>query len=614
MNKSERKRPKRRIMLWIIGGIVIIISIGTFFLYNNFNKLLSEALLKSFNTSLISEVYELNFNKLKVNFLLGNIVVKDVEIKPRQAPLNKYPYINSTFELQTRKLELINVEILSLLKENVLKLDRVRIADPALQFTITDAIPIFFPFAETTKDTITDSQKSKRTIKAFFLKKFELENAAFHVLNTAKQRDLSVKNLNISIMEIFLDQNPGQDIFSYNQINLSIGEITGSLQKEALKYISLKDYSLSIDQLKIQKSIDTMIYHFDDLRLALGALDLQTSDSIFHITMQSLNLLYKDKSMILNNVAFKPNISDADLQKLYKNQNTQFSGSIGTVNVTGINFDSFIYNKKLLIDNVSLDSVKAFIYKDKTKPIDSTKFPKYPGQSIQSIKLPLLIKEINATNVTLLNTEKKPDGTVAKANLTNATFFAGNITNLSNNQLFIMKADAYLEDKAHFNVTLEFDYQKPKFSIDARFDKFNLPDISSLITAYTPASILTGTADDISFSGTAYETNASGTMSFLYHDLKVDLKLKEQAKWKSSVLAFAANEIVNSANPSSQSYPPRIVQFEVDRDMNKGFINIVIKSALNGLKETIIMSKENRKTHKEAKKEARQKAKEESKK
>ncbi len=608
MNKSERKHPKRRITLWIIGILFILISTGALFLYNNYNKLLSDALMKSFNSSQISDVYELKFDKLRVNFLLGNIVVKDVEMKPREILLNDYPYINSSFELKTRKLELINVEILTLLKENKLKLERIRIADPALQFMISDAIPIFIPFERATNDSVADKQKNKKTIKGFYLKEFELENASFHVINSAKQRDLSIKELNITFSEMLLDQSPGKDVASYGQINLSIGEISGSLQKEALKYISLKNNSLSISQLKIQKSLDTLIYHFDDFRFGLGEMDMQTADSIFHITMQSLSLSYKDKSLNMKNLAFKPNISDAELQRRYKYQNAQFSGSIGALNVTGINFDSFIYNKKLLIDNVSLDSVKAFIYKDKTKPIDSTKFPNYLGQTIQAIKLPLLIKQVNATNVTLLNTEKKPDGTIAKANLTRATLFAGNITNLSNNQPFIMKAEAYLEDKAPFKVTLGFDYQKPRFSIDARFEKFNLPDLNSVLQAYSPASIVSGAVDELSFSGNATQTNASGTMTFLYHDLKVDLELKEQAKWKSSVIAFAANEVVNSANPVSETLPPRIVNFNIERDMNKGFINVVIKSALNGLKETIIMSKENKKAYKETKKQARQEA------
>jgi len=36
--------------------------------------------------------------------------------------------------------------------------------------------------------------------------------------------------------------------------------------------------------------------------------------------------------------------------------------------------------------------------------------------------------------------------------------------------------------------------------------------------------------------------------------------------------------------------------------MNKGFINIIIKSLLGGLKETMLMSKENKKTYRAAKK------------
>jgi len=591
MNNPEKKHPVRKAMGWIFGSIFLIVVIGTIFIYNNFNQLLSDALMKSFNANITSDVYELKFHNLRVNPMLGNIVVKDVEIRPREKPLNDYPYINSSFELKTRKIELINVEILTLLKESKLKLDRIRIADPALKFMISDAIPIFIPFKQVTNDSIPDQEKSKNSINAFFLKEFKLENASFHVINSAKQRDLSVKGLNISLNDLHMDQNPGKDIISYSQIKLMIGEISGSLKNEALKYINLKDFSLSVDQLKIEKSVDTITYHFDDFALGLESLDLQTSDSIFHVTLEAFNLSYKDSIIGMKNVSFKPNISDDELQKRYKFQNTQFSGTVGALEITGINFDSLIYKRTLLIDHISLDSVAAFVYKDKTKPMDMKKFPIYFGQSFAKISLPLLVKEISAKNVQLTNNERKPDGGFAKARLTRASLFAGNITNLSVDRPFVMKADAYLEDKVHFKVELDFDYQKPQFSIDAHFDKFNLPDLNSVIQVYTPASISEGTADELSFSGTAYETYATGTMTFLFHDLKVDLHLKEQAKWKNSVLAFAANEATISSNPNGPTLPPRIVQYRVDRDVNKGFINIVIKSALNGLKETIIMSK-----------------------
>jgi len=42
--------------------------------------------------------------------------------------------------------------------------------------------------------------------------------------------------------------------------------------------------------------------------------------------------------------------------------------------------------------------------------------------------------------------------------------------------------------------------------------------------------------------------------------------------------------------------------------MNKGFINIILKSLFAGLKETIILTKENKKDYKADKKEAKKEA------
>jgi hypothetical protein len=608
MNEVKKSRLGRKYLRYFIAGIILIAGIGLFYIYLNFNKLLSDALIKSFNSNTISDVYEIRFKNLNVNPFKGSITVKHVEIIPREKPLKDYPYINSSFQLKTRKIELINVEIMTLLKQNKLKLERIRIAEPDLEFMITDNIPTFIPFNQKQNDSIPKQDQNKNFITGFFLKEFSLENASFHVLNTAKQRNIRVIDFDFLLKDLQMDQTPGKDVISYNLIKMNIGEINGSLKNEALKYISLKNYNLTIDQLKIQKSVDTLIYHFDDFQLGLEMLDFHTSDSIFHVTLDMFNLSYKNKSLQLNGISFKPNISEDELQKRYEYQNTQFSGTVGNLSITGINFDSYVYKKTLLIDKVSLDSVDAFVYKDKTKPMNMKKFPQYFGQTFKAIPFPILVKEVIANNVQLTNKERKEDGSTALAHLKRASFFAGNITNLSDNLPFTMKADAWLEDQAHFIAELNFDYKKPQFKMDARFDQFDLTYLNKLIQSYTPASVVSGTVNQLSFSGTAFQTNASGTMTFLYNNLKVDLQLKEKAKWKSSLLAFAANEVVNSANPVSETTPPKIVKYQIERDMNKGFVNVIIKSALNGLKETIIMSKENKKAYKEAKKRAKKDA------
>ena len=607
--QPKGKSSFKKYLLWITGGLFVVIVLAGIILYYNFNRILSDALMKSFNSSLASDVYELKFKNLNVNLLEGNIKVRDVELSPREKPLKNYPYINSSLRLTTKKLLLTNVEITTLLQQNKLKLDRIEIDKPVVDLIIADMVPVFIPFKDSTGVPATDNQESKRSLESFFLKEFKLINASFHVANSAKHRDLSVKRVNINLSDLMMDQHPGKDLISYSHIGLLIGEITGSLQRDKIKYISLKDYSLTVDSLEIQKTPDTLIYHFADYSLGLNDLDLQTEDSIFHLTLQSFQLSYNDKSVNLKNLAFNPNISNNEMQKRFKFQNTQFAGSVSSLSVNGINFDSLLYSKKLFIDEISLDSVSASIYKDKTKPLDTSKFPEYLGQSVKTISLPLLIKQVTATNVNIVNNERKPDSTYARVNINRGTADVKNITNLPTKEVLSMKAGAYIENKVHFNLNLGFSYLKPEFSINGMFEKFDITDLNKVLEAYTPAKIKKGTVDKIEFSGIAKRTEATGTMKFLYHDLDVELQLEDKAKWKNSVLSFAANTVVASANPVSANLPPKIVEYRVERDMNKSFINITLKSALAGLKETVIMSKENRKTYKEDKKRARKESK-----
>jgi|GEM_PF-599735 len=612
-NSTKKKHPVRKTILWIFAVLFIILSAGGIYLYVNFNKLLSDALRKNFNNSLISDVYELKFEKLSVNFLMGNISVHNVDLQPREKPLHSYPYINSSFHLKAGKILLGNVEIKKLLKENILRLEKIELIAPGIDFTIADINPIFFPFNDTTLVETKKEKNKKRSIESYFLKEFDLTEATFHVSNSAKQREFNIQEINIHVLGLLLDQQPGKDVFSYQKIDLSIGKSTGEMKKMALKHISFKDYSLTIDSLHIQRSKDTVIFHFADLNTGIKELNIQTGDSIFHLSVKSFDLSYRGKSIKTEGVSFKPNISDAAMQARYHFQHAQFSGTLGNMQITGVNFDSLIYSRKLLIDQIMLDKVSASIFKDKTKPLDTKRFPVYLGQTISSIKMPILIKQVKATNVSLVSKERKPDGSFGIANINRGTAEVKHITNLSSGEKLTLKADAYLENKAQFHLNLQFSYLEPQFSFDARIDKFNLPDLNILLQSFTPAKINKGTLDGMTFSGQAYRTNAAGTMKFLYHDLDIDLALKDQAKWKSSVLAFAANTILPAANPVSANMPEKIVKFSVERDMNKGFINIILKSLFAGLKETIILTKENRKEYKEEKKEAKKEAKKEKK-
>jgi hypothetical protein len=606
----KRKGRVKRIILRITIVFFLLLIAGFVFLYYNLNRILTNALIKSFNSNIISDVYELKFEKLSVNLLAGNVSVYNVELNQLEGSLNNYPYINSSLRLRTHKMILKNVQISTLIKSDILKLDKIEIIEPEVEFNIQDKLPVFFPV----KDTAGQSKKTnKRYIESFVLKEFDMVDASFHSNNQAKDREFNIRKLNFSIRDLLIDQELGKDVISYKNVHISVGEFTGKIQKRALKYLTLKDLKINIDSLNVEQTPDTSVYHFADFSTGLKELDIQTADSLFNITMRSFDLSYKDRSIKMNEIVFKPNVSQARLQAPHKFQHTDFSGSAGSLNMIGVNFDSLIHKGKIFIDEIILDKVSASIYKDMTKPVDTKKFPQYLGQSVKTIKPPLLIKLVKATNVTLVNKERIPDGSMATANLNRASLEVKNITNLSFNEALIIKANAYIENKAHLNLSLGFDYLNPQFSFDGRIEKFNLPDLNKLIEAYTPASINKGTVDEITFSGTAYRANTAGTIKFLYHDLDIDIDLEGKAKWKSSLLAFGANTVIPAANPASADKPQRIVKFSAERDKNKAFVNLIIKSVLNGLKETLIMSKENKKTYREEKKELKKEKKKQNK-
>lgn len=608
-NKKKKHRV-RKIVLWTIGVLLVIIIAGSVYLYYNLNRILTTALNKSFDSNIASDVYELKFEKLSVNFITGDVKVFNVQLQPREKPLNDYPYINSSFRLTTQKMILKNVQIMTLINDDKLKLDKIEIAEPTVELKIEDKLPIFFPFKDTTATRVKKS--NKKSIESYSLKEFAMVDASFHVTNSAKEREFNIQKLNISLSDIMIDQQPGKDEISYRNFGLSIGEFTGDLRKKS-RQMSFKDFKINIDSLHVEQTLDTVVYRFVDFSTGLKALDIQTADSLFHLTMQSFDLSYKGRSIMLKDISFKPNVSEATMQARFKYQNTQFSGTVGTLNLLGVNFDSLIYKRKIFIDEIVLDKVSASIFKDKSKPVDPNNFPQYLGQSIKGISSPVLIKKVKGTNVNLVNKERNPDGSYATANVNRATLEVKNITNLSSSEPLMLNANAYIENKAHFNLSLGFSYTEPHFTLNGRIEKFNLADLNPLIEAYTPASIKKGVLDEMTFSGNVYRTSSSGTMKFLYHDLDIAMELEGKAKWKSSVLAFGANTLLPAANPAS-GLPPRIVEFHAERDMHKSFVNITIKSLLAGLKETVLMSKENKKTFRAEKKEAKKEAREEKKK
>jgi hypothetical protein len=223
-----------------------------------------------------------------------------------------------------------------------------------------------------------------------------MKDAFFHVINSAKVREFDIEKINLSLRDILVDRQPGKDIITYKNFDFSIGESHRQSERKKCTVCTIQGFqcpaSTPCDWKKhrIPSSIIGMISLPDQ------NLDLQTADSIYHITLESFQLNYKKKSIEFEKLYAKPNISDAAMQRRFKYRKEHMAVDIGSLKLEGVNFDSLIYKRMVLVDEILLDKVTAELYKDLRKPFPPNHRPKYLGQQFQSMDMPLFIRHVKA--------------------------------------------------------------------------------------------------------------------------------------------------------------------------------------------------------------------------
>lgn len=596
---SDRFHNKRKIAVL---AVILVLTVLSFYIYQNFNRLVSDAVMRSFNSNVISDVYDLSFDHLNINIITGEVKIRNVVIAPRETPLQSYPYINSSFVLKTGRIDLKRVEIYTLLKYNRLKVSKIEIEKPEISLQLKGKNHILFPLKKGEKSSEEDIKLLKKYLDAYFLKEFVLREASLTMEDEHEGRSYKIGSLNIFISDIQLNQQAGVDSLSFRKGDLGLRDFVIRTKTGGFKSMESKNYELNVDSFAFQQRPDTVDYQVADFKTKIQGWELVTSDSIYVIGAESVELSRREKALHISDFVMKTALSHDAFNQLYKYQKELYSISVKKVELLNISFDSLKFYKTILIGQVNLDSADVLIYKDKTKNVDLKRLPEFPGQQINSIGIPMTVNELNISGSVLEYQEKKMDGDLASVKIRRLNLSAHNISNQMAGSRLSVKLDGYLENKVPFDLSLLISYKMAEFSFKGNLKPFELSDLNRVSEAFASTSIRKGVVDEISFSGNGYKSGATGEMKFLYHDLDLTIDLKKYSKLKNSLISFAANNYLNSSNPASPGKAARVVKFNVVRDQHKGFMNLVVKSAIAGLQETMLPSKENRKQIRETKK------------
>ena len=597
MNKISRK-----VLRLIILAVIVILTAVSFYFYANFNRLISVAIMRSFNSNVISDVYDLSFDRLNINIFTKEVKIRHVVIAPKEIPMQPYPYINSSFVLKTSRIDLNGVDIYALLKQNRLQISTIEIEKPEIAVQLKGRNHVFFPFKAGDKSTEAKMEQLKKFLDSYFLKEFVLRDAALSMEDEHESSSYKIGALNISVSDIQLSQQPGVDSLKFRKADLKMDGLSVHTKSGGFKSMNSKSFRLGVDSFSIQQRPDTVYYQVADFETSIQDWELVTADSVYVIGAKTAELSRKAKAMHISGAVMKPALSHDAFNQLHKYQKELYSISVKKVDILNISFDSLQFYKTILVGEVKLDSSNVLIYKDKTKDIDLKRFPEFPGQQVNSIGIPLTINELKIAESALEYQEKKADGDLASVKITKLSLSVRNISNQKPGSRLSVKLDGFLENKVPLELALSFNYKMPEFSFKGAIKPFDLKDLNPVIEAFAPTSIKNGYVDAINFSGNGYKQYSTGDLEFLYHDLGLIVDVKKYSKFKNSLITFAANSYLNSSNPVSGVKAARVVKFDVERDMNRGFMNLVVKSVLSGIQETMLPSKVNRKMNRETKK------------
>ncbi len=594
--KAKGKSKGKSKFLFIIISIFVAV-LSAFYLYVNYNfaGIIQSRINSIYSQSEISKYYSLDYKKLKINPFTMSISIYNAKFSPLKNAHKKYFKKNGHIDVKIGAIILSQANIIHLLTNNTIDVNKVKFRNVNVYLEKTKT---FSPFRFIKKKGGNDSLILSVNVKSFVLKK------ASFVMN-----DLSNKITNSSFDKLDIRIDDFNFSKNANDFNLSVSNIQTKLDgvyfsKKNGTSVKIKELLFDISKINILKNNEGFNYTFDKNLIKIKNPSIITADGIYKVSSKSIVYNAKNKSLALVRTSIKPIISRKLFIEKTQYQEQLFDIEIQNINAEGVDYDEFKQNGAIIANKVILNKAEVVLFKDKHKKINPKRFPNYLPQQILAIKLPIKIKSLEFNKANVYVNIIQEDGKKSAIEVNNMSLVVGNIQNKYRNQKLKIRAKGEVQEAIPFSINLSMNYNSNYFKFSGRVANSNIVDLAKPIASFAPVIIHNGRINSMTFSGTATKRASKGNMSFAYSDLNIEVNRHIKGKntiFADHLLTIAASSVVKANNPSGPNVPLRKVKFKVERDIHKGFVNIIIKSVLAGVKESILPSKENRKLYRKVK-------------
>lgn len=414
--------------------------------------------------------------------------------------------------------------------------------------------------------------------------------------------DVADKKMNLDIREVLVDQVKG---------SIKAGETNNKTDKQG----SIKGIQFPVNIRKVMLKNSYITYDKNNQPLTLNHLNATVNDiqlnakesrpgmdvRIKSYTVTSDNFLYKtrfyrmtagtlkaDQNHInISRFAMKPLVSRAQFIRMIPVERDLYDIEAAQITANGT-WDLFSDHKSINASNVTIQSADANIFRSKIPADDPKEKPLY-SRLLRSIKIPMIVNNLNLRNSLLVYEEDTPES-AGPGKLTFSNFNM-NVKNLNSAKMkgkptrVDIKINCSFMNLAPLSVNWNFDVadQRDVFAISGRTTNLPARGINPFIRPYLHVTA-TGTIQEMLFNFRGDPKGLNGRFNLKHKDLKVTILDKENRE-KKGFLTAIANLLVKS---DSGKLPEDVDIEDVERDPTKSFFNLFWKGIEQGLKKTLI--------------------------
>jgi hypothetical protein len=311
----------------------------------------------------------------------------------------------------------------------------------------------------------------------------------------------------------------------------------------------------------------------------------------------------RQKVFSLDSFSYRPVMDKDSFVATHPYQTDYIQLKTGAMKAGPFDIDLYLKDSIIKAGQVRVDDLRFTDFRDNRPPFATGFIKPLMVTRLKSIPIKISIDSLYFENANAVYTELNPKtnqaGAIPVTRMTLRMFPVRNY-DLSPTDSLRIQVNGYLMDSIWIRLRLRESYHDSLsgFLMTARIKPTDLRLLNPAIGPLASVQLKSGYLDTLSMRVAGNEYLAYGQMEMLYHDLKVQLLKKGEAK-KAGFLSFLLNTLIKNQNRK------RSTQVFFIRNRERSALNYLVKILLNGVNSTV-GAKSNRKILRKYKKELRQ--------